>query len=101
MAKPIEATPTLEGKDAERFLSKMVHTEQRSITLPERVTAKKVINFNVEGIDWAEFDQEIINENQKLENWMIQNFGPRCPDFTKGCIVCEKWKLYDKLKMEI
>jgi hypothetical protein len=37
----------------------------------------------------------------QLEDWMINNFGPRCPDFEKGCIVCEKWKLYDKLKMEI
>ena len=34
-AKPIEATPTLYGKDAERFIKKMVQTGKRKMTKKE------------------------------------------------------------------
>jgi hypothetical protein len=46
-------------------------------------------------------DKEIIRENKKLEKWMIENYGPRCSEFLKDCIVCQKWKIYDKLRIEI
>lgn len=37
-------------------------------------------------------------QNKMLENWFIRNYGRRCPDYVKGCIVCEQWKLFEKLK---
>lgn len=38
------------------------------------------------------------NQNKILKNWFIRNYGRKCPDYMKGCIVCEQWKLFDKLK---
>lgn len=93
MAKPIKATPTLKGKEADKFLKKMLHEEKRlGTTKKEKAIAGK---FN-----WKEFDREVKRENKILEKWMIRNFGYRCPEYYKGCIVCERWKLYDQLKME-
>jgi len=36
-------------------------------------------------------------ENKVLEKWIIKNYGKRCPDYEKECVVCKKWKLFDKL----
>jgi len=36
MAKPIEATPTLRGEDAKRFIRNMIKTEKRKITKKEK-----------------------------------------------------------------
>jgi len=44
-----------------------------------------------------EIDKYISKQNKSLEKWIIKNYGKRCKDYEKGCIVCEKWKLFDKL----
>ena len=47
-------------------------------------------------------DKELIElfkkENKILKNWMLRNIGERCPDYVKDCIVCDSWKMFDKLK---
>mgnify|MGYP001612764416 CR=1 FL=1 len=42
-------------------------------------------------------EKEFKEQNKILEKWMIKNYGRRCPDYEKDCIVCKKWKLFDKL----
>lgn len=42
MAKPIEATPTLRGKDAERLINNMKKTENREPTEKEKEMARKI-----------------------------------------------------------
>ncbi|MEK6828618.1 MAG: hypothetical protein AABY15_00695 [Nanoarchaeota archaeon] len=37
------------------------------------------------------------NQNKILERWVIKNYGKRCSDYEKECVVCKKWKLFDKL----
>nr|WMC99317.1 Arc family DNA-binding protein [Aminobacter aminovorans] len=29
---------------------------------------------------------------------ITEQFGPRCTDVAEGCVCCEVWKQYDKLK---
>jgi hypothetical protein len=90
---------TLNKKESKRFLKRMLHEEQR----PGRTNYEKRVTKAIkdQGFDWSAWDKELIDENKKLEQWMISNYGPRCPDFQKGCKVCEGWKLFDKLKMDI
>jgi len=47
MAKPIQPTPTLTGKDAERFLMLMVEKQNSKITAKEIVLAEEIRNFNI------------------------------------------------------
>jgi hypothetical protein len=95
MAKLIKATPTLSGKDADRFLKNMLHNEKRpGLTRQEKAFVQGKIGDR-------EWEQELKRENKKLEKWMIRNIGKRCPEFSAGCIVCKKWRLYDNLKMDI
>lgn len=42
MAKPIKSTPTLKGKDAERFVKRMKETEKRPITKKEKKLARDI-----------------------------------------------------------
>lgn len=42
-AKPIEATPTLYGKDAERFIKKMALESRRKITEADRKILRKMM----------------------------------------------------------
>ena len=37
-------------------------------------------------------------QNKIIENWFIRNYGKKCPDYDKDCIVCKQWKLFDKIK---
>lgn len=43
MAKPIQDTPVLKGKDAERFIERMMHCEERKET-PEQ-KAKRIAAY--------------------------------------------------------
>jgi hypothetical protein len=45
-------------------------------------------------------DWDLEEEREILESWMVRNFGKRCFEYEPGCIVCEKYKLYDKLQIE-
>lgn len=47
MAKPIQPTPTLTGKDAERFLRLMVEKQNSKITAKEIALAEEIRNFNI------------------------------------------------------
>jgi hypothetical protein len=49
--------------------------------------------------DWSDLDKDIKVENQKLKDWMEENYGIRCKTFVKNCILCKKWKLFDELKL--
>lgn len=89
---------TLSGKEADKFIKRMIKIEKSPISEKDKKLAREVKG---NAAYWDEFDKEVKSENQKLENWMIENFGPRCPDYEKDCVVCEKWKLYDQLKMEV
>ena len=44
-----------------------------------------------------ETEEYFSKQNKFLEKWIIKNYGKRCQDYEKGCVVCEKWKLFDKL----
>lgn len=39
----------------------------------------------------------IKKQNEILKKWLIKNYGKRCSDYEKECVVCNKWKLFDKL----
>ena len=47
-----------------------------------------------------EIEKYFSEQNKILEKWIIKNYGKRCKDYQKGCIVCEKWKLFDKLMIK-
>lgn len=42
MAKPISSTPTLKGKDAERFLQRMLETEKKPISKKDKKLAEDI-----------------------------------------------------------
>ena len=44
MAKPISKTPTLKGKDADRFVSKMVETTKRNMNKSEKEFLRLISN---------------------------------------------------------
>ena len=46
MAKPIRATPELTGKDADRFLTKLLKTNKAKITKKDINLAEELINFD-------------------------------------------------------
>ena len=90
---------TLNKKESAKFLKKMLHTEQRhGLTPSEKRTMGELSNKK---FDWIEFDKELMLENMELERWVTDNYGPRCPKYLKDCVVCEKWRLFDKLKLDI
>jgi len=33
----------------------------------------------------------------KIEEAITEWFGARCPDYEKGCVVCQVWKEFDDL----
>lgn len=37
------------------------------------------------------------NFYEKMNDWMIKNWGERCPDRIEGCSLCEAWKCFDFL----
>lgn len=47
MAKPIRATPTLRGKEADEFLRKMHEREKAPITEKDRELAKRLDAFKL------------------------------------------------------
>jgi hypothetical protein len=34
---------------------------------------------------------------EKMKEWVITNWGERCPDYEEGCPCCQAWKCYDYL----
>jgi len=36
-----------------------------------------------------------------MESYFVKYYGPRCPEYEKGCVVCEVWELYDELHLLI
>jgi len=36
-----------------------------------------------------------------MEKYFTKYYGPRCPDYEKGCIVCDVWTLYDEIQILI
>jgi len=47
--------------------------------------------------------EEIITEETginlyRLKQWIKEGFGERCPDYVKGCPVCDAYNLYDELE---
>lgn len=47
-----------------------------------------------------EIEKYLKKQNLILERWVTKNYGKRCKGYEKGCVVCEKWKLFDKLILE-
>ena len=43
MAKPIKATPTLVGKEADRFIERMIRVENSKITQEQKRETKEII----------------------------------------------------------
>ena len=43
MAKPIRATPTISGEDAEKFISKMISIDRSKITKQDRKIAEEIL----------------------------------------------------------
>ena len=35
---------------------------------------------------------------RKIEDALIDYYGEKCPDYEKGCIICEVWKGWEELK---
>lgn len=46
---------------------------------------------------WKDAEKDFKEQDKILKKWMERNYGKRCPEYWRGCIVCEKWKLFDKL----
>ena len=44
---------------------------------------------------------KIKKEFKKLNEWMVEYYGKRCPEYEKDCACCEAWELYDKLIWEV
>ena len=64
MAKPIEATPTLTGKDAERFLKNMLKTENRKPNKQEKEFAKSI--GKIVKLSKTEAQVELMRKRHKL-----------------------------------
>lgn len=46
---------------------------------------------------WKEAKKDFKEQDKVLKKWMERNYSKRCPEYYRGCIVCEKWKIFDKL----
>jgi rubrerythrin len=33
--------------------------------------------------------------NERVKEWMIKNWGNRCPDYEESCPLCKAWKYFD------
>lgn len=53
----------------------------------------------------TENDKDLSSEFTKVASYIRviatslieQHFGPRCPDFEKDCVCCQRWKALDEL----
>jgi rubrerythrin len=34
---------------------------------------------------------------ERVKEWMIKNWGTRCPDYEENCPLCKAWKYFDYL----
>ena len=57
-------------------------------------TKKKVTRED----NW-DINEQIKSENKILKEWVTRNYGKKCPEIVEGCVVCEAWMLFDKLKL--
>ena len=39
-------------------------------------------------------------QNRVLHEWIVFNYGTRCPSYERGCVVCEAWDYYEALKLK-
>lgn len=46
-----------------------------------------------------ETELEFKEQDKILKKWVERNYGKKCPEYCKGCILCEKWKLFGNLKL--
>jgi len=35
---------------------------------------------------------------KELERYLLEGYGKKCKDYSKGCPVCDAWKIFDKVK---
>jgi hypothetical protein len=49
---------------------------------------------------WKVLNKEILEQNEILEKWMLDNYGLRCRKYIKGCALCKKWEAFDKLLLD-
>ena len=38
---------------------------------------------------------------KQMKQWMLNNWGKRCPDFDEGCALCQAWNFFDYLTTDI
>ena len=43
--------------------------------------------------------QRIKDFKKFFKNYLIRNYGKKCPDRCLGCIVCEVWKIYEDFEL--
>jgi len=51
-------------------------------------------------INWKNVKKEFKQQDKILKKWLEKNYGKRCLDYCKECIVCAKWRLFDELKLQ-
>jgi len=49
---------------------------------------------------WKEAEKDFKEQDKILKRWMERNYGKRCKEYDKNCIVCKMWKIADKLILQ-
>lgn len=50
-------------------------------------------------LDDTEKEVEKVKEN--FEKWLIDCYGEKCPEYEKGCALCEIWRNWELLKEKL
>lgn len=55
--------------------------------------------MKIKETNWKQVKKDFKQQNKTLKRWLEKNYGKRCRDYCKECILCTKWRLFDKLKL--
>ena len=91
--------PTKDAKVIKEYKSKELKINNEPVTVVEHDKYEEVEYWECPRCCADEIIAEETGINLHLfKQWIKKDFGERCPDYEKGCPVCDVYKLYDELE---
>jgi len=75
-------------------------TEMLKPVLEDTAKHMELQSTVIEVLEKALEDSKVLGEDElkrRLEEWIAENFNPRCGDYEVGCPTCEAWVAFDSL----
>jgi len=69
----------------------------------KEVSESSVLKDRVYIVCGNKFDVKLLENNcsgyfkERVKEYMIKNWGTRCPDYEENCACCKAWKYFDYL----